>query len=287
MFIDKQVMAKMHQDWQDDIKSRYEAIPYEHMSSMKSIHIISDNHDVPSMIYIKNKINKAREIGIPIDYSWKTEFNRWEIAELFNKNVSYPMLQLPTEHMNYNAYLDRLYFSNDVDGALAGNPYVIPPVANGVRYFLQHYDADTAKVSIFNGMNAVVIGRSEWTGLPITNMLIKDFNLNVTQLNSFTLKEELDDFIKTAKLIVTCAGVPDLLNKDNLFFTKEHGNKLVIDVGINKVNGKMQGDVNPNLVNVEGVYVTPVPGGMGPFTVLGLLDNYVTLEAHRISREDI
>ena len=115
--------------------------------------------------------------------------------------------------------------------------------------------------------NCLIIGRSEVVGKPLAKLLLNE-NATVTIAHSYT--ENLQDFTKKADIIILAVGKPNFLNGD---FISE--NSIVIDVGINYLNGKLTGDCDFESILAKTPYITPVPGGIGPVTSAIILDNLV------------
>jgi len=125
------------------------------------------------------------------------------------------------------------------------------------------------------GKNAVIVGRSNIVGKPVAMMLLEK-NATVAICHSKT--KNLDDYTKKADILVVAAGKVNLITKG---MVKEGA--VVIDVGINRVNGKIKGDVDFDNVKQVAGFITPVPGGVGPMTIAMLMDN--TLKAMELSQK--
>ena len=121
-----------------------------------------------------------------------------------------------------------------------------------------------------SGMHAVVIGRSNIVGKPMAQLLLKE-NCTVTMAHSKT--KDLQTFTRRADIVVAAIGIPRYLTAD--YFNID-SSTFVIDVGINSVDGKLCGDVDTENVAKVVAGITPVPGGVGPMTVVGLIENLIT-----------
>ena len=123
------------------------------------------------------------------------------------------------------------------------------------------------------GMNAVVVGRSVIVGKPISQLLLSR-GATVTTCHSKT--KDLKSHTKNADILVVATGVPGLITKDMV-----KKGAIVIDVGINRIENKIVGDVDTKNVAKKADYITPVPGGVGITTVAALMDNLVTIASKR------
>ena len=148
-----------------------------------------------------------------------------------------------------------------------------PATAYGILKLLQHYNLET------RGKKVVVIGRSNIVGKPISIMLGNDFDIGrstVTSCDINTPKSLLIEECQKADIIIVAVGKPNLLTADMI---KE--GSIVIDVGINKLeSGKLVGDCDFENVSKKASWITPVPGGVGPMTISGLILN--TYEAWKM-----
>ena len=172
------------------------------------------------------------------------------------------IVQLPAP--DADDYINAIHPDKDVDG-LGKNSSFIPCTAKGVMVMI---DAVPCGES---GKHAVVIGRSRLVGKPLAKLLL-DADFTVTVCHSKT--QDLASITRTADVLISAAGVPNLVTADMV-----KPGATVIDVGINKHEGKTVGDVCFDEVKEVAGYITPVPGGVGPMTVAMLLDN--TAEAFR------
>lgn len=171
-------------------------------------------------------------------------------------NTDGVILQLPVpDHIDAVKAVKRTVFAEeDVDG-LAYDKY-IPCTARGVIDWLEYNHVEML------GKRAVVIGRSKIAGKPIAEELLKR-NMTVTICHSYTDKHTIDALCRDADIVVVAVGKPE-------WFDTDCANAIVIDIGITRVDGKLIGDVKPN---INAKYITPVPGGVGLLTRLALLKN--------------
>ena len=240
--------------------------------------VILANDLESSKSYVLSKRKKAESLGIlQEEYIYNKNVTQEEIIakidELNKDNtVDGILVQLPLyNHLNENKILNAVSSKKDVDGftnynlgALVNNDEtVIPCTPKGILMIL---DALKEKVE---GKNVVILGRSKIVGKPLAELMISK-GATVTVCNSKTVNQEY--YTKNADILVVAIGKSKYVTKD---MVKE--NSVVIDVGLNKENGKLVGDVDYESINNFVKYVTPVPGGVGLTTVISLMDNLVEL----------
>ncbi len=235
---------------------------------------------LPSQIYVRNKEKKSKEVGIiskVIKYSSNVKENEVlkKIDELNNNdNVSGILVQLPLpDHFNKEKIVNAIHPTKDVDGfnpvnvgnLASGYKGIVPCTPLGCLILIKTIEKN------LSGKHAIIIGRSNLNGKPMAQLLIKE-NCTVTLAHSKTknLKEEC----LKADIIVAAAGKANLVKKDWV-----KNGSIIIDVGINKHEDKIIGDVNFNEVKDNVKAITPVPGGVGPMTIACLLKN--TLECFK------
>ena len=259
------------------LKSTYNTVP--------GLTVILVGEDPPSKIYVKNKEKSAIEVGInseviryPNNVEEKVVLNK--ITEL-NKNekVSGILVQLPLpKHIDKRKVIETIDPKKDVDGfhpvnvgnLSSGYDSTIPCTPLGCYLLIK----DTEKN--LNGKHAVIIGRSNLNGKPMTQLLLKE-NCTVTITHSKT--KDLKAECKRADIIVAAVGRAKLVKAD--WIKKD---AIVIDVGINKTDSGLVGDVDFNEVSKIAKAVTPVPGGVGPMTIACLLSN--TIECFKKTRSN-
>jgi len=251
-----------------ELKSTYNAIP--------GLTVILVGEDPPSKIYVKNKEKFAKEVGMNsevIRYPEKVEekvvLNK--IRELNNdKKVSGILVQLPLpKHIDKRKVIETILPSKDVDGfhpmnvgnLSSGYDSSIPCTPLGCYLLLKKVEKN------LNGMHAVMIGRSNLNGKPMTQLLLKE-NCTVTIAHSKT--KDLKAECSRADIIIAAVGRPKLVKGD---WVKKGA--IVIDVGINKTDSGLVGDVDFNEVSKVAKAITPVPGGVGPMTIACLLSNTI------------
>ena len=228
-----------------------------------------------SQVYVRNKMKACENVGfysenIELDENISEEELLQEIDKL-NKNdrINGILVQLPLpSHINELKIIDSISPEKDVDGFHVSNigKMVIGDETGflsctpyGIMQLLEEYKIEIA------GKDAVIIGRSNIVGKPMALMLIqKGATVQVCNSRTKDLRKKLND----ADIIIVAAGVPKLLKKEDV---KEGA--VVIDVGINRVDGKICGDVDYEEVAEKASYITPVPGGVGPMTIASLIKN--------------
>lgn len=240
--------------------------------------VIMVGEDPASAIYVRNKERACAKAGIASQVIRLpgniTQEELHERIEELNEDplVHGILIQLPLpKHLNEAAALMRVRASKDVDGfhvvnaghLLQGHPTVLPCTPQGILYMLKK-----ARVPL-DGAHAVVVGRSNIVGKPLALLLLGE-NCTVTLCHSRT--RDLASMTRQADILVAAAGRPRLITADMV-----KPGAAVIDVGINRVDGKLCGDVDFDAVAEKAGYISPVPGGVGPMTVAMLLEN--TLEA--------
>ena len=139
---------------------------------------------------------------------------------------------------------------------------LLPCTPKGIIHLLQFYGIEIA------GKHAVVIGRSLIVGKPLS-MLLSNLNATVTLAHSLT--QNLEELTRSADILISAIGKAHFIQKKHLNPDK---NTIVVDVGMNSLDGKLTGDVDPEVIHVAGG-ITPVPGGVGPMTVVSLIENLI------------
>ena len=260
-----------------ELKSTYNAVP--------GLTVILVGEDPPSKIYVKNKEKFAKEIGMnseviryPENVEEKVVLNK--IKELNNNDrVSGILVQLPLpKHIDKRKVIETILPGKDVDGfhpinvgnLSSGYDSSIPCTPLGCYLLLKKVEKN------LSGKHAVMIGRSNLNGKPMTQLLLKE-NCTVTITHSKT--KDLKAECSRADIIIAAVGRPKLVKAD---WVKKDA--IVIDVGINKTDSGLVGDVDFNEVSKIAKAITPVPGGVGPMTIACLLSN--TIECFKKTRSN-
>ena len=247
----------------------------EKYGKLAGLAVVIVGNNPASQVYVKNKIRACENVGfysenIELDENISEKELLQEIDKL-NKNdrIDGILVQLPLPaHINELKIIDSISPEKDVDGFHVSNigKMVIGDETGflsctpyGIMQLLEEYKIEIA------GKDAVIIGRSNIVGKPMALMLIqKGATVQVCNSNTKDLRKKLNK----ADIIIVAAGVPKLLKKEDV---KEGA--VVIDVGINRVDGKICGDVDYEEVAEKTSYITPVPGGVGPMTIASLIKN--------------
>ncbi|MDP9197396.1 MAG: bifunctional 5,10-methylenetetrahydrofolate dehydrogenase/5,10-methenyltetrahydrofolate cyclohydrolase [Thermoproteota archaeon] len=234
--------------------------------------------DEASATYVKNKQLAANDVGIlTVDKRLPNTTSEEELINLLNElnsdnDVHGILLQLPLPtHIDQFLAISKIDKNKDVDGLtpynagllLTGNAKLKPCTPSGIMELLDYYNID------LTGMDTVIINRSNLVGKPLS-LLFLQRNSTVTICHSKS--RSITEKLMTADCIVTAVGDRNrfVLNGDMV----KRG-AVVIDVGINRIKGKLYGDVDFDSVCDKASYITPVPGGVGPMTVTMLLKNTI------------
>lgn len=236
-----------------------------------------------SMLYVKNKQNACLDAGINVDSHYLDEnVTQKDVLEIIananaNDSVHGILVQLPLpSHLDEEVIVNSIDPDKDIDGLTLANQGKLfvgmdglhPATPKGIMTLLQKYFIE------ISGKNVVVVGRSKLVGKPIA-MLMLQKNATVTIAHSRT--QNLKEVTKRADILVVAVGKPDFITADMV-----KKGAVVVDVGINKVEGKTVGDVKYDEVREVASYITPVPRGVGPMTIASLLENIV--QSYRILR---
>ncbi len=249
----------------------------EKTGKVPGLAVIILGNNAASKIYVKSKIRACEKTGILsreiiLDENISEEELINEIEKLNNdKNINGILVQLPLpSHINEKKICEAISVKKDVDGFKAENlgkimlgddDGFISCTPQGIIYLIDQLNMD------LHGKNVVVVGRSNIVGKPVASLLINK-GATTTVCNSRT--KDLAGILKKADIIVIAIGKAKFLTKD---MVKEGA--VVIDVGINRVDGKICGDVDYENVKDIVSHITPVPGGVGPMTIAMLLKNTV------------
>ena len=258
----------------------------EKFNSVPGLAVIQVGNVAASSVYVKAKTKSALEVGIEvIDHHLDELTTEKKLLELISKlnnqnNVNGILVQLPLpKHINEQIILDSINPEKDADGfhplnvgklSIANHNdenLLIPCTPYGCLLMLKNLGVELA------GKNAVVVGRSNIVGKPMAQLLIKE-SCTVTIAHSRT--KNLIEVCKAADILVAAVGKPEIIKGD--WIKKD---AIVIDVGINRIEKKIDGELKNKLVGdvnyaeAEKIAsaITPVPGGVGPMTIACLLRN--------------
>ncbi len=256
----------------DDIKDKIK-LEIDSLDKKPSLAVVLVGEDVASTIYVKNKALACEYVGIKYtDYHLKEETSHEELMALIDKlnedeEVNGILVQLPLpSHINEKEIALRINPIKDVDGL---HPYNIGMLSTnsdglkactpyGIMELLKSYNVD------IKGKNALVIGRSNIVGKPTYMMLL---NKDATVTVAHTKTQNLEIYTKQADIIIVATGVANFL-KPNMI----KDDVVLIDVGMNRIEGKLYGDIDKECMK-KAKLITPVPGGVGPMTIAMLVRN--------------
>ncbi len=251
------------------------------LNTKLSLVVISVGDDPASRVYVSQKEKLANTVGynfINLHYdSIKEEDLILEIKKL-NKDQSITgiIVQLPLpNYLNEHKILETIDPLKDVDGLTSYNliklikkeESLIPCTPKGIISLLEYYKIDLLK-------NVVIVGRSELVGLPLFHLLLNK-NATITLCHSKT--KNLKDYTSKADILIVAVGKKGLITKDMI-----KKNSIIIDVGINRVDNKLYGDVDFECSKYASL-ITPVPGGVGPMTVISLMEN--VYDAYKLQKK--
>lgn len=284
----KQIAKKIR----EELRAQIETLRAQGKRVPKLAIVIVGNNPA-SETYVNNKLKACAEVGIeavkiayPTEITEQTLLN--EVRRLNNDDtIDGFIVQLPLpDHITETTILSAIDRRKDVDGltpenvgrTVQGLPSIISATPRGIRELLARYQIKT------EGKHVVVIGRSNIVGKPVALLLMQRPYLSLPGMSAASLgdatvtichskTQDLKSICLTADIIIVAAGSPKLLTAE---MVKEGA--TIIDVGINRVDGKLVGDVDFEHVAPKAAYITPVPGGVGPMTIVSLLQN--TLQAY-------
>ncbi len=267
----KKIAADLREDLKKEVsnlKTKYNKVP--------GLTVILIGDLTPSQIYVRNKEKSAKEVGLKSDIlkypdSVEEKVILDKIEELNNdETVSGILVQLPLpKHIDKQKVIETIHPSKDVDGfhpmnvgnLSSGYQSSVPCTPLGCYLLIKKIEPN------LSGKKAVIIGRSNLNGKPMTQLLLKE-NCTVTITHSKTVS--LKNECLKADIIVAAVGIPELVKGD---WVKKDA--IVIDVGINKTDEGIVGDVAFDEVSKNAKALTPVPGGVGPMTIACLLKNTI------------
>ena len=276
VMIDGRAVAK---SWKEEIAKQTDGLIEKGITPHLAVVLVGENP--ASQVYVRNKENACIKAGIRstvirLDESCTQAELEGTVRKLNgDASVHGILVQLPLpKHLDESRVLALIDPDKDVDGFHAmnsgrlmnGQPRFVPCTPLGVMKLLEAYDIPVA------GRHAVIIGRSNIVGKPMAMLLLAK-DATVTVCHSKT--QNLPVLARQADILVAAVGRPGFVTADMV-----KPGAAVIDVGINRVDGQIVGDVAPEVAQVAG-HLTPVPGGVGQMTIAMLLAN--TLDAARMA----
>jgi len=275
----KKIAAELREELRQEVvelKAKYNKVP--------GLTVILIGDMTPSQIYVRNKEKSANEVGLkskviryPDAVEEKTVLDKIEELNK-NESISGILVQLPLpKHIDKQKVIETILPGKDVDGfhpmnvgnLSSGYESLVPCTPLGCYLMIKKIEPN------LSGKKAVMIGRSNLNGKPMAQLLLKE-NCTVTITHSRT--KDLKAECLEADIIVAAVGIPELVKAD---WVKK--NAIVIDVGINKTDKGIVGDVAFDEVSKVAKALTPVPGGVGPMTIACLLKN--TIECFKRSHK--
>ena len=239
--------------------------------------VILVGDDSASKIYVKNKSKACNEVGIAYEEVLLNANTTMEellnVIESLNKreDINGILLQSPIPNgLDIQKAFEKIDYRKDVDGfnpinvgkLTIGQDGFIPCTPYGIIKMLENYNIP------IEGKNAVVIGRSNIVGKPLSQCLLRK-HATVTICHSRT--KDIKNITKNADILISAVGKLNMVTEDMV-----KDGAVVIDVGMNrKGNGKLAGDVDFDTVKEKASYITPVPGGVGPMTIAMLMNNVI------------
>jgi methylenetetrahydrofolate dehydrogenase (NADP+)/methenyltetrahydrofolate cyclohydrolase len=246
-------------------------------------------NDGASQTYVSNKERACAQVGFnstlhrfPAEITQEELINK--IVEInHNNDVDGLIVQLPLpDHIDEDAVINAIHPSKDVDGfhpenvgkMTLGLPTFVPATPYGILRLLEEYGVETS------GKHCVIIGRSNIVGRPLANLMsLKDNPGNCTVTICHSNTKNIENYTKQADIIIAALGSPRFLKGDMI-----SEGTVIVDVGITRVADatkktgyRLEGDVDFDSVAPKASYITPVPGGVGPMTIVSLMVN--TLKA--------
>ena len=262
-----------------NVREQTEQLKAKGITPGLAVIIVGD--DPASRVYVNNKKKACLDVGFySEEYAMPADTTMEQLCEVIDTlnardDIDGILCQLPLpKQLDEKAVIDRIDPSKDVDAfspanvgkIMIGDYDFLPCTPAGVMELLKAYNIDA------NGKNCVVIGRSNIVGKPMA-MLLLHANGTVTVCHSKT--QNIADITSKADIFVAAVGRANFVTADMV-----KDGAVVIDVGMNRVDGKLCGDVDFAAVEPKASYITPVPGGVGPMTIGMLMKN--TLKAAKL-----
>lgn len=271
-----------------DLKTRCESLKNRGLTPSMCVVLVGDNP--ASLSYIRNKKRMCEEIGAKFELLQLPEsISKEEFLSKIDKLNNDPaihgiIIQLPVSESLKTLPLPNLVTpKKDIDGFHGMNTQalysgskdlslLLPCTPKGIVSLLNFYGVE------IRGKNVVVVGRSLIVGKPMS-MILSNFDATVTLAHSQT--KNMREFTRNADIVISAIGKAHYF--DHTYFIPER-KTTVIDVGMNTLNGKLTGDVNFEDVKDSVAALTPVPGGVGPMTVVSLIENLISATEKQLTK---
>lgn len=249
------------------------SLKVKQLDTAPNLVVIQVGNDPASSVYVRNKERTAERVGINSEtVKLSKHITQDELLEIIDKynhftDVNGILVQLPLpEHINEQTILEAISPMKDVDGfhplnvgkLNIGQKQMIPSTPAGIMELLKANHIE------LEGKHVVIVGRSNIVGKPLAHLLL-EANATVTIVHSRT--KNLKQLTQMADILVVAVGQPELITED---YVKT--GTVVIDVGINRTESGLKGDVDFNSVKSKVAAITPVPGGVGPMTIAMLMN---------------
>ncbi len=278
VLLDGKTLAK---EKRENLKKKVEELKKKE-GIIPGLAIIRVGNDPASEIYVRNKLKACQEVGIyAVEKHFNEEVNEQEIIdmiEFFNqdKTIDGILVQSPLpKKLNEKKIVSYILGSKDVDGfgidnlghLLANQEQVLAATPLGILNLLKEYKIPIASKKV------LIIGRSQIVGRPLAIMFL---NRDATVTIAHSKTKNLKELTLQADILISAVGHPRFITED---MVKE--GTVCIDVGINRENGHVIGDMDFEKIKEKASYITPVPGGVGPMTIVTLLENVYELALKR------
>lgn len=260
------------------------SLKVKQLDTAPNLVVIQVGNDPASSVYVRNKERTAERVGINSEtVKLSKHITQDELLEIIDKynhftSVNGILVQLPLpKHIDEQVILEAISPMKDVDGfhplnvgkLNIGQKQMIPSTPAGIMELLKANHIE------LEGKHVVIVGRSNIVGKPLAHLLLEE-NATVTVAHSRT--KNLKQLTQMADILVVAVGQPELITKD---YVKTGA--VVIDVGINRTESGLKGDVDFNRVKSKVAAITPVPGGVGPMTIAMLMNQ--TYQAYRTQND--
>ncbi|SFJ22378.1 methylenetetrahydrofolate dehydrogenase (NADP+) / methenyltetrahydrofolate cyclohydrolase [Halobacillus dabanensis] len=266
----KQLAEDLRQEMKEEVSDLH------HRGIRPKLVVVIIGEDPASMSYVKGKQRASEKVGMDSDLIELSEdTSEKELLDLISRlnkdeSVHGILVQLPVpDHISDQKIIEAIDPRKDVDGfhpenvgkMLTGQDTFFPCTPYGILVMLNRVNIT------LEGKHVVIVGRSNLVGKPVGQLLLNE-NATVTHCHSRT--KDLQSHTKKADILIVAAGKPSLITGEDI---KEGA--VVIDVGVNRVDGKLTGDVDFESAKEVASHITPVPKGVGPMTITMLLHNTI------------